>query len=464
MLNDDSITEILVNTPDCIYVEQRGWLKQVDAAFDDEEHAKRIIDRMVSPLGTRIDAENPIVTARSADGRSFFCTIVPPISRYPIAAIRKYSMRPLRISDLIRFGAMSTETAEFLRALTIAGANLLISGNAGSGKQTLMQTLTEFIPNDLRIITAEGRAELQLYTEHVLALESRAPNVSGKGMITVPNLIDAAIQHRAHWLILGEITMEDAFAYVQAANIADLTTWTLITGYSPSDAIARLESLILMRSPLPAALIRSRVASAVNFVIQQDRLRDGSRKIMAVSEVQGVENGQIKLVDILRFEEVGFENGKVIGRIRPTGVIPNFYRQLFNTGIEIAPETFGVDEARLRAFIGDEHYRLKEEERQRTAAQKEAREREAKREAKRRADGKRRQEKQQKKQAKQTAKAPTSPPKRPSKPGGGGSPFSDDDLDSGFDDLDDFDELSFGSDDLDSFGDISRFDDEDSFG
>lgn len=382
LIEDDTVSEIMVNAPDQVYIEVRGILKLLpDVTFEDSDQLLRIMDRITAPLGQRFDVTAPIVSTRLSDG-SRVQLIMPPISPSPMIVIRKFNKRPLQIEDLIRFGALPPEVAEFLRALTIAGANILFSGNAGSGKLTLMQVTASFIPMDRRIITAESAVEMQLPLEHVLTLESRSPNIEGQGMVTVGDLIAIALQHRPDGIILGEIGMNEALAYIQAANTADLIVWTTITAFNPRDALNRLESLILMRNALPPALVRSRIASGLQFVVQQDRLRDGSRKVTAISEVCGVTGDRVELVDIFRFEETGYESGRIIGRTAPTGVIPQFYRAIFQTGITLPRETFGVSDAQMRAFIGDDQLRRLESYQQREAERRAAEQREKDRQLK----------------------------------------------------------------------------------
>ncbi len=382
LIEDDAVNAIMVNAPDQVYIEARGILRLLpDVTFEDTNQVLRIMDRITAPLGQRFDETALILSTRLFDG-SRVQLIMPPISPSPMIVIRKFNKRPLQIEDLIRFGALPPVVAEFLRALTITGANILFSGNAGSGKLTLMQVTASFIPMDRRIITAESAIEMQLRLDHVLTLESRSPNIEGQGLVSVGDLIAMALQHRPDGIMLGEVGMDEALAYIQAANTADLMVWTTVTAFSPRDALNRLESLILMRNALPPALVRSRIASGLQFVVQQDRLRDGSRKVTAISEVRGVNGDRVELVDIFRFEETGLERGKIIGRTAPAGVIPQFYRAIFQTGITLPGETFGVSDAQMRAFIGDDQLRRLESYQQREGERRSAEQREQDRQLK----------------------------------------------------------------------------------
>ncbi len=343
LLQDPTVTEVMVNGPNQIYIEQRGKLHLTDITFDDDEHVRRIIDRIVSPLGRHVDESSPLCDARLPDG-SRVNIVIPPISLIgPTITIRKFSKTPLGIDDLIRFGSMTPEIAEFLRACVVARLNIVVSGGTGSGKTTLLNVLSSFIPDDERIITIEDAAELQLRQEHVVRLEARPPNIEGKGAITIRDLVINALRMRPDRIVVGECRGREALDMLQAMNTGHDGSLTTGHANSPRDMLARLETMVLMAGmDLPVRAIREQIASAVDLIIQQSRLRDGSRKITQITEVQGMEGEVIVLQDIFVFEQEAYEGGKVIGRIKPTGVRPKFMPKLEDAGIRLPPTIFGL--------------------------------------------------------------------------------------------------------------------------
>ncbi|HLI29044.1 MAG TPA: CpaF family protein [Chloroflexota bacterium] len=343
LLQDPTINEVMVNGPNQVYVEQRGRLYRTDVVFDDDEHVRRIIDRIVSPLGRHVDEASPLCDARLPDG-SRVNIAIPPISLIgPTITIRKFSKNPLGIDDLIRFGTMTPEIAEFLRACVVARLNIVISGGTGSGKTTLLNVLSSFIPNDERIITIEDAAELQLRQEHVVRLEARPPNIEGKGAITIRDLVINALRMRPDRIVVGECRGREALDMLQAMNTGHDGSLTTAHANSPRDVLSRLETMVLMAGmDLPVRAIREQISSAVDLIVHQARLRDGSRKITHITEVQGMEGDTITLQDVFLFEQEAYESGKVIGRIRPTGVRPKFMPKLEDAGIHLPATVFGL--------------------------------------------------------------------------------------------------------------------------
>jgi pilus assembly protein CpaF len=343
LLADDSISEIMVNGPKNVFIEQKGNLTRAPITFDDEEHVLRIIDRIVAPLGRRIDESSPIVDARLPDGSRVNAIIRPLALCGPTLTIRKFSKKPLTVEDLIRFGSMTKEIAEFLRACIIGRLNGVVSGGTGSGKTTLLNVLSSFIPDDERIVTVENAAELQLRQEHVVTLESRPANIEGKGAISIQDLVINCLRMRPDRIVVGECRGGEALDMLQAMNTGHDGSLTTAHSNSPRDTLARLEVMCLMAGmDLPVRAIREQVASAVDLICHQERLRDGTRKITKITEVQGMEGEIITMSDIFEFEQTGIEGGKIIGRIRPTGLRPKFIDKIEAAGIHLPPSTFGI--------------------------------------------------------------------------------------------------------------------------
>ncbi len=343
LLADDTITEIMVNGPKNIFIEQKGNISRANVAFENDEHVLRILDRIVAPLGRRIDESSPLVDARLPDG-SRVNAVIRPISLVgPTITIRKFSKKPLTIDDLIRFGSMTKEIADFLRACIIARLNVIVAGGTGSGKTTLLNVLSGFIPNDERIVTVENAAELQLRQEHVVTLETRPANLEGKGEITIRDLVVNCLRMRPDRIVVGECRGGEALDMLQAMNTGHDGSLTTCHSNTPRDTISRLEVMCLMAGmDLPVRAIREQIASAVDLICQQNRLRDGSRKIEKITEVQGMEGEIITMSDIFEFEQTGIEGGKIIGRIRPTGLRPKFIERIEAAGIHLPPSVFGI--------------------------------------------------------------------------------------------------------------------------
>lgn len=347
LLEDDTISEIMVNGPKNVYIERKGKLHRVPVTFENNDHVMRIIDRIVAPLGRRIDESSPYVDARLQDG-SRVNAVIPPISLVgPVLTIRKFSKNPITIEQLIQFGSVSAEAVQFMKACVEARLNVLISGGTGSGKTTLLNVMSSFIPDDERILTIENAAELQLRQEHVVTLESRPPNIEGRGEVSIRDLVMNALRMRPERIIVGECRGGETLDMLQAMNTGHDGSMTTAHANTPRDALARVETMCLMAGmDLPVRAIREQVSSAVDLIVQQERMRDGTRKVTAVTEVSGMEGDVITMTDIFVFESTGMENGKLIGRLRPTGLRPKFMEKIETAGINLPPSIFGIGERR----------------------------------------------------------------------------------------------------------------------
>ena len=347
LLEDGTITEIMVNGAKNVYIERAGKILRMPITFESDDHVMRIIDRIVAPLGRRIDESSPYVDARLDDG-SRVNAIIPPISLVgPVLTIRKFPENPITLEQLIEYGTLTQEIIEFLEACVIARLNIVISGGTGSGKTTLLNVMSQFIPSDERIVTIENAAELQLRQEHVVTLESRPPNIEGRGEITIRQLVINSLRMRPDRIIVGEIRDEAALDMLQAMNTGHDGSMTTAHSNSPRDTLARIETMTLFAgTELPVRAIREQVASAIDLVIHQERMRDGTRKVVNITEVSGMEGDIITMTDLFVFEQTGFEDGKVIGRLRPTGLRPKFMDKIEMTGIHLPASIFGIGERR----------------------------------------------------------------------------------------------------------------------
>jgi len=342
LLDDPEITEVMVNRKDRIYVEKRGKLFLSGRRFSSDRAILNVIERIVSPLGRRIDESSPMVDARLKDG-SRVNAIIPPLAiQGPTLTIRKFSKDPLGIEDLVRFGSLTREMGEFLRLSVHHRKNIIISGGTGSGKTTLLNVLSAFIPSDERIVTIEDAAELRLPQEHVVSLEARPPNIEGKGAVTIRDLVKNALRMRPDRIVVGECRGGEALDMLQAMNTGHDGSLTTGHANSPRDIIARLETMVLMSGmELPVRAIREQIASAIDLVIQQSRFRDGTRKVTHITEVQGMEGEIITLQDIFVFKPRGYDpDGKVLGEMVSTGFIPRFIEDLREQGEKIPIEIF----------------------------------------------------------------------------------------------------------------------------
>ncbi len=337
LLDDPEISEIMVNGPFQVYVERRGKVELTGVRFRDEQHLMRIIEKILLPLGKRVDERVPMVDARLPDG-SRVNVVIPPVSlNGPCVTIRKFSRDPLTMSDIISLGTLTPEAAQFLQAAVQAKLNILITGGTASGKTTLLNILSAFIPNDERIITIEDTAELQLRQDHVVRLEARPPNIEGVGEVTIRDLVRNALRMRPDRIIVGECRGGEALDMLQAMNTGHEGSMTTIHANNPREALSRLETMVLMAGmDLPVRAIREQIAGAIDIIVHMARLRDGSRKVMQISEITGMEGDVITMQDLFVFEHEGFdEMGRIRGRLRPTGLRPKCYERFAERGIRL---------------------------------------------------------------------------------------------------------------------------------
>jgi pilus assembly protein CpaF len=342
LLRDETVTEIMVNGPRQVYIERAGRLELTNVVFQNDDHVMRIIDRIISPIGRRIDESSPMVDARLTDG-SRVNAIIPPLSLIgPVITVRKFSASPFTVDDLIRFGTSTPEMFDFLRACVEARLNIFVSGGTGSGKTTTLNVLSSFIPNDERIITVEDAAELQLRQEHVVTLESRPSNIEGKGAVPIRELVKNCLRMRPDRIIVGECRGGEALDMLQAMNTGHDGSMSTGHANSPRDMLARLETMVLMAGvDLPLRAIREQVSSAVDLIVHQSRLKDGTRRIVNITEVQGMEGDVIVMQDVFVFEQTGVVEGKIQGRLRPTGIRPKFVEKFEVMGIHLPRGLFG---------------------------------------------------------------------------------------------------------------------------
>ncbi len=343
LLLDKSITEIMVNGPQRIYIERGGKIERVDVQFMNNEHVRRIIDRIIAPLGRRIDESSPRVDARLPDGSRVNAVIAPLSLVGPVITIRKFSATPFTVADLVGFGTASSEMFDFVQACVEARLNIFVSGGTGSGKTTTLNVLSSFIPDDERIVTIEDAAELQLRQRHVVTLEARPPNLEGRGEITIRDLLRNALHMRPDRIIVGECRAGEALDMLQAMTTGQ--DGSLSTGHanSPKDMLRRIETMVLMTGyELPLRAIREQIASAVDLIVHTARLKDGSRKIVNISEVYGVEDDEILMQDIFVFEQTGVRDKKIEGTLKATGIRPTFMRKFKAHGIQLPPGEFGI--------------------------------------------------------------------------------------------------------------------------
>jgi pilus assembly protein CpaF len=342
-LKDEEITEVMCNGADQVYVERAGKLEKTSVTFVDETHLRRIIDKIVSEVGRRIDEANPLCDARLPDGSRVNAVIHPLAIGGPYLTIRKFSKEKLQIDDLIRFGTLNAHAARFLQACVVGRLNIIVSGGTGTGKTTTLNVLSSFIPSDERIVTVEDAKELQLHQEHVLSLEARPPNIEGRGEVTIRDLVKNCLRMRPDRIVVGECRSGEALDMLQAMNTGHDGSLTTVHANSPRDTLARLETLVLMAGfDLPVRAIREQMSSAIDLVVQLTRLRDGTRRITHITEVQGMEGDVITLQDIFLFDYgMGVdEHGRFKGHLKATGVRPKFTEKLSDLGIRLGQEVF----------------------------------------------------------------------------------------------------------------------------
>lgn len=342
---DETVTEIMFNGPSQVFVERMGKLELTKVKFRDSDHLMHIVDRILAPLGRRIDESSPLVDARLEDG-SRVNIIIPPLSlKGPCLTIRKFSKKPFTVENLIAFGTMDHKMAQFLRACVQARVNILVSGGTGSGKTTTLNVISSFIPEGERIVTIEDAAELRLQQRHVVTLESRPANIEGKGQITIRDLVRNALRMRPDRIIVGEVRSGEALDMLQAMNTGHDGSLTTAHANSPRDVLSRLETMVLMSGlDLPVRAIREQISSAIDLIIQQSRIRDGSRKITYITEVQRMEGNTITTQDLFRYVQTGLdENGKSVGRFVSTGLKPSFYDKFSLCGIDLPDDFFEAE-------------------------------------------------------------------------------------------------------------------------
>ncbi len=345
LLEDEEVSEVMVNGPKKVFIERKGRLIKTNVTFEDDAAVLRIIEKIIAPLGRRIDTDTPTVDARLPDGSRVNAVISPCAIDGPTITIRKFKKDKLTIEQLINYGSLTKNMAEFIRACVISRLNIVISGGTGSGKTTLLNVLSGFIPEDERIVTIEDAAELKLQQEHVVRLETKSANIEGKYAVTIRDLVKNSLRMRPDRIVVGECRGGEALDMLQAMNTGHDGSLTTLHANTPRDALSRLETMCLMAGmDFPIRVIREQVASAIDLIIQQSRLKDGSRKITAITEVAGMEGDTIVLTDIFKFEQTGIsQDDKVLGVLKPTGIRPLFTPRLEAAGYKLGPEVFGAN-------------------------------------------------------------------------------------------------------------------------
>ena len=342
LLRDPTVTEVMVNRPDQVYCERFGKLELTDIQFRNLDHIRHVIDKIVTPLGRRVDESSPMVDARLPDGSRVNAIISPLSLNGPVLTIRKFSVDPYTVEDLIGFGTLTQGMAAFLAACVKIKLNILVSGGSGAGKTTLLNVLSSFIPEGERVVTVEDAAELKLHQPHVVRLESRPPNIEGKGEIKIRDLVRNCLRMRPDRIVVGEVRGGEALDMLQAMNTGHEGSISTVHSNTPRDALARLETMVMMSGmELPSRAIREQIAAAVHMIVQVGRLSDGSRKVINVTEIQGMEGNVIVLQDLFAFAQKGVgEGGKVLGTIQATGMVPKFIDRFNSASIHLPAEIF----------------------------------------------------------------------------------------------------------------------------
>ena len=345
LLDDPDISEVMVNGINKVYIERKGKLVKTNVSFDSEEQVLRLIDRIILPLGRRIDRDSPTVDARLPDGSRVNAVIGPVAIDGPTITIRKFMKNKLSVDQLIEFGSITRNMADFVRACVVSRLNILISGGTGSGKTTLLNVLSGFIPEDERIVTIEDAAELKLQQDHIVRLETKPANSEGLNAVTIRELVRNSLRMRPDRIVVGEVRGGEALDMLQAMNTGHDGSLTTLHANAPRDAISRLETMCLMSGmDLPVRVIREQIASAIDLIIQQSRLRDGTRKVTSITEVAGMEGDTVVMTEIFRFEQTKVEkDGRIIGELKPTGIRPLFSPRLEASGFHLGPEVFGAN-------------------------------------------------------------------------------------------------------------------------
>ena len=352
LIDDETITEIMVNGPKSIYIERKGKLTKTNVMFDDDEGVMHVIEKIIAPLGRRIDQDTPTVDARLPDGSRVNAIIPPCAIDGPSITIRKFNKNKLSIEELISYGSITKTMAEFVRACVISRLNVVISGGTGSGKTTLLNVLSGYIPEDERIITIEDAAELKLQQDHVVRLETKPEDVEGKHAVHIRDLVRNSLRMRPDRIVVGECRGGETLDMLQAMNTGHDGSLTTLHANSPRDALSRMETMCLMSGmDMPVKVIREQIASAIDLIIQQTRMKDGSRKVTNITEVAGMEGDTVTLTDIFKFEQTGIgPDGKILGELKPTGIRPLFTPRLEAAGFRLGPEVFG---ANLNDILGN---------------------------------------------------------------------------------------------------------------
>ena len=356
LLDDPNISEVMVNGPNQVYIERAGKLIKTNITFENDLEVIRIIEKIILPLGRRVDAESPTVDARLPDG-SRVNAIIPPVAiDGPSITVRKFQKDKLSIEDLIKYGSLTRNMADFIRACVIGRLNIVISGGTGSGKTTLLNVLSSFIPEDERIVTIEDAAELKLQQDHIVRLETKPPNIEGRGTVSIRDLVRNSLRMRPDRIIVGEVRSGEALDMLQAMNTGHDGSLTTLHANAPRDAVSRLETMCLMAGmELPIKVIREQIASAIDMIVQQTRLKDGSRKVTSITEIAGMEGDTVVMTDIFKFQQTGIDaQGNVLGELKPTGIRPLFTPRLEIAGFKLGPEVFGAD---LSAMINPQRRR-----------------------------------------------------------------------------------------------------------
>lgn len=342
LLDDPDVTEIMVNGPKKVFVEKKGQLTRANVAFDDDDHVVRIIERIIMPLGRRVDSDSPTVDARLPDGSRVNAVVRPVAIDGPSITIRKFRKDKLKAEDLVNYGSLTQTMADFLQGCVKARFNIVISGGTGSGKTTLLNVMSGFIPENERIITIEDAAELQLQQDHVMRMETKTANADGLGAVTIRELVRNSLRMRPDRIVVGEVRGGEALDMLQAMNTGHDGSLTTVHSNSPRDALSRLETLVLMAGmDLPLKVVRQQISSAIDLIVQQTRLKDGQRKVTAITEVAGMEGDTVVLTDVFKFNQTGVDaDGKVLGELRSTGIRPNFMPRLEAAGVKLGAEIF----------------------------------------------------------------------------------------------------------------------------
>jgi pilus assembly protein CpaF len=345
LLDDPDVSEVMVNGPKKVYVEKKGKLIKTGVTFENNDAILRVIDRIILPLGRRVDADSPTVDARLPDGSRVNAVIPPVAIDGSSITIRKFRKDKLSMAQLVEFGSITAQMGEFLKACVISRLNIIVSGGTGSGKTTLLNVLSSLIPETERIVTIEDAAELQLQQEHVVRLETKAANLEGRGQVSIRDLVRNSLRMRPDRIIVGECRGGETLDMLQAMNTGHDGSLTTLHANTPRDALSRTETMVLMAGmDLPIKVIRQQVSAAIDVIVQQTRLKDGSRKVTAITEVAGMEGDTIVLTDIFRFEQTGMtQEGKIIGQLKPTGIRPMFTPRLEAAGFKLPPEVFGAN-------------------------------------------------------------------------------------------------------------------------